>query len=77
MVDKGRYILLQYAEAVVQFLGIFVALGKVGYKSLLIYDILPYRHCIFLKLVDVQEEFFVDVFLLIDSLAVLGNLLGH
>ena len=77
MVDQGIDVLEQNRETPVQILRVLVAPEHIRDQTLLIDDVLAHEHRVFLQLVDVQEEVLVDVFLLVDSLAVLGDLLAH
>ncbi len=67
----------QNRKTSLKLLRVFVTANHVGNQSLLIDYVLAYEHCVFLQLIDVQEEILVNVFLLINSLAVLRNLLTH
>lgn len=77
VVDQRCDVLENDGEAGLEFRRIFVALHQVADESLLVDDILADSHRVLLKLIDVDEEFFVDVLLLIDPLAELSDLLAH
>ncbi len=78
MVDKGRNILEYNVQMLANFriLGTALALDDIGEQPLLIHDILADEHCIFLQLIDIQQEFLVDILLLIDTLAELRHVFG-
>ena len=78
VVDQGGDILEDDGQVVPQFgiLGAAFALEDVGDQPLFVHDVLADDHGVLLQLVDVQQEFFVDVLLLVDALAELGYILG-
>ena len=77
MVDQGCDILQDDAETVLELAGILVALHQVANQPLLVHNVLANGHRHVLQLVDVDEEVLVDVLPLVDSLAVLRDLLAE
>ena len=75
MVDQGRDILQEHVQAGIQRLRHLGAAHEVGNQALLIHDILADHHRVLLELGDIDQEFLVDVLLLVDALRVLGDLL--
>ena len=77
MAEEGTDILQEYVQAVLQGARHLGGTHEVGDKTLFINHVLPHYHGILLHLGNVDEEFLVNVLLVIDLLGVLGNLLGQ
>ena len=75
MVYQGGDVLYEHIQLFPEFrvLGAAAALYEVGEQPLLVHHVGPDHHSILLQLVYVQQEFFVDVFLLVYPLTVLGG----
>ena len=77
MVDQRRDVLEQDTQLAVDHVGGLVGTEDARDHALLIDDVLAHQHRVFLELVDVEEEFLVDVFAQAHAAAVLADFLRH